>query len=155
MIHKIESITTKRILRHELKYPTDGNKVVCPYCGKILSSYSYMQQHINIHLNLRPYNCSICNKNFGMKSTLRSHLRAHRNEKPHQCKIDNCNRYYWKAIDVRRHQFKIHGIRNECFPCTVCSKLYPDEKRLREHMNSHGRPRKQTKKNKRITSTVS
>jgi len=51
-------------------------ELTCPICNETFQRRAGLESHhSNIHLGLRPFQCSICAKEFGVKSNLRRHLK--------------------------------------------------------------------------------
>ena len=46
----------------------------CTICGKIFKRIIYLDEHIRIHTNERPFKCEICGLHFKTKSPLYSHM---------------------------------------------------------------------------------
>lgn len=116
---------------------SDSRPFICSYCGKGFIQGKLLMEHINSHTGERPNVCTICNKDFTRKLLLRIHMRVHTGEKPHKCKIEGCDRAYAYDIDLKRHKYSAHGIYTKKHICPVCSKVYPENKLLRRHLESH------------------
>ncbi|KAF1397127.1 Zinc finger and BTB domain-containing protein 22, partial [Spheniscus humboldti] len=57
------------------------------HCGKAFSHKSMRDRHVNMHLNLRPFDCPVCGKKFKMKHHLTEHMKTHTGLKPYQCDV--------------------------------------------------------------------
>uniref|UniRef100_A0A8C0HQR6 Zinc finger and BTB domain containing 22 n=1 Tax=Buteo japonicus TaxID=224669 RepID=A0A8C0HQR6_9AVES len=78
----------------------DGNKIFMCHCGKAFSHKSMRDRHVNMHLNLRPFDCPVCNKKFKMKHHLTEHMKTHTGLKPYQC--DVCaKKFMWRDSFMR------------------------------------------------------
>ncbi|XP_034244000.1 zinc finger protein 728-like [Thrips palmi] len=59
------------------KPPTESAKPKCSICGKTVSSTSYLQVHLRIHLQDKPFECRVCKAAFADRSNLRKHVLIH------------------------------------------------------------------------------
>lgn len=80
----------------------DGNKIFMCHCGKAFSHKSMRDRHVNMHLNLRPFDCPVCNKKFKMKHHLTEHMKTHTGLKPYQC--DVCAKKFMWRDSFMRHK---------------------------------------------------
>ncbi|XP_069491320.1 zinc finger and BTB domain-containing protein 22 [Ambystoma mexicanum] len=81
---------------------TDGNKIFMCHCGKAFSHKSMRDRHVNMHLNLRPFDCPVCNKKFKMKHHLTEHMKTHTGLKPYECNL--CNKKFMWRDSFMRHK---------------------------------------------------
>ncbi|XP_042304923.1 zinc finger and BTB domain-containing protein 22 [Sceloporus undulatus] len=80
----------------------DGNKIFLCHCGKAFSHKSMRDRHVNMHLNLRPFDCPVCNKKFKMKHHLTEHMKTHTGLKPYEC--DVCAKKFMWRDSFMRHK---------------------------------------------------
>ncbi|XP_029440899.1 zinc finger and BTB domain-containing protein 22 [Rhinatrema bivittatum] len=80
----------------------DSNKIFMCHCGKAFSHKSMRDRHVNMHLNLRPFDCPVCNKKFKMKHHLTEHMKTHTGLKPYEC--DVCNKKFMWRDSFMRHK---------------------------------------------------
>nr|XP_028576687.1 zinc finger and BTB domain-containing protein 22 [Podarcis muralis]XP_028576688.1 zinc finger and BTB domain-containing protein 22 [Podarcis muralis] len=80
----------------------DGNKIFMCHCGKAFSHKSMRDRHVNMHLNLRPFDCPVCNKKFKMKHHLTEHMKTHTGLKPYEC--DVCAKKFMWRDSFMRHK---------------------------------------------------
>lgn len=125
-------------------------KNLCTICDRTFSTPSNLRKHLKIHARKngvsdvesdlfshddgKPHKCNVCSKRFARKAQAKQHMRTHTGEKPYKCDIDGCNRAYGYQIDLQRHKFGAHGIYHKKFPCSICERIYPENKLLRRHM---------------------
>jgi uncharacterized Zn-finger protein len=76
-----------------------------PGCTKRFSHSSTLKDHMNIHLQRKPYTCKECGKGFPNGSNLNRHARIHTKSKPYVCPV--CNKAFSQSSNLRVHQ-KIH-----------------------------------------------
>ncbi|XP_049746135.1 zinc finger and BTB domain-containing protein 22 [Elephas maximus indicus] len=79
---------------------TDGNKIFLCHCGKAFSHKSMRDRHVNMHLNLRPFDCPVCNKKFKMKHHLTEHMKTHTGLKPYECGVC-AKKFMWRDSFMR------------------------------------------------------
>ncbi|XP_072497836.1 zinc finger and BTB domain-containing protein 22 [Notamacropus eugenii] len=80
----------------------DGNKIFLCHCGKAFSHKSMRDRHVNMHLNLRPFDCPVCNKKFKMKHHLTEHMKTHTGLKPYECGV--CGKKFMWRDSFMRHR---------------------------------------------------
>lgn len=78
----------------------DGNKIFMCHCGKAFSHKSMRDRHVNMHLNLRPFDCPVCGKKFKMKHHLTEHMKTHTGLKPYQCAVC-AKKFMWRDSFMR------------------------------------------------------
>uniref|UniRef100_A0A3Q3B4E9 Zinc finger protein 335 n=1 Tax=Kryptolebias marmoratus TaxID=37003 RepID=A0A3Q3B4E9_KRYMA len=111
---------------------------------------------------LRPHNCWICGSRFLTQDDLRFHVDSHEGNDPELFKCLQCNYRSKRWSSLKEHMFNHEGTKpfkcEECdyssvykkdvlrhsaapkmseFPCPVCDKVYPMQKRLTQHMKTH------------------
>lgn len=122
---------------HHKKTHSESKQYMCSYCGRGFHHRFNMMEHTFIHTRERRYKCDICGKMFGRRSGVDAHRLIHTGEKPHKCSIDGCDRAYMYSIDLKRHLFGAHGIYTKKHECTVCGRIFPENKLLVAHMKVH------------------
>ncbi|XP_004624296.1 zinc finger and BTB domain-containing protein 22 [Octodon degus] len=78
----------------------DGNKIFLCHCGKAFSHKSMRDRHVNMHLNLRPFDCPVCSKKFKMKHHLTEHMKTHTGLKPYECSVC-AKKFMWRDSFMR------------------------------------------------------
>uniref|UniRef100_A0A8C3JTR7 Zinc finger and BTB domain containing 22 n=1 Tax=Calidris pygmaea TaxID=425635 RepID=A0A8C3JTR7_9CHAR len=78
----------------------EGNKIFMCHCGKAFSHKSMRDRHVNMHLNLRPFDCPVCGKKFKMKHHLTEHMKTHTGLKPYQCGVC-AKKFMWRDSFMR------------------------------------------------------
>lgn len=78
----------------------DGSKIFLCHCGKAFSHKSMRDRHVNMHLNLRPFDCPVCNKKFKMKHHLTEHMKTHTGLKPYECSVC-AKKFMWRDSFMR------------------------------------------------------
>lgn len=124
-------------LRNHNRIHLETRPYICNYCGRGFNSQCNLNEHLNIHTGARPYTCQVCGKNFGRDSQRRAHMLIHSGKKPCKCEFEGCDRAYTYSIDLKRHRYSVHGIYTKKHICPICSKVYPENKLLKKHLESH------------------
>ncbi|XP_039221884.1 zinc finger and BTB domain-containing protein 22 [Crotalus tigris] len=78
----------------------EGSKIFLCHCGKAFSHKSMRDRHVNMHLNLRPFDCPVCNKKFKMKHHLTEHMKTHTGLKPYECHVC-AKKFMWRDSFMR------------------------------------------------------
>ncbi|KAJ8000083.1 hypothetical protein DPEC_G00201170 [Dallia pectoralis] len=79
-----------------------SGKVFMCHCGKTFTHKSMRDRHINMHLDLRPFNCPVCAKKFKMKHHLTEHMKTHTGLKPYDC--HGCGKKFMWRDSFMRHR---------------------------------------------------
>ncbi|XP_031638670.1 zinc finger protein 391-like [Contarinia nasturtii] len=124
-------------LKQHIETHSDYKRFICNFCGKGFHLPFNLKEHMNTHTGDRPYTCDVCGKTFGRNSLRQAHMRVHTGEKPYKCDVDTCDRAYAYQTDLKRHKRAVHGIINKTFPCTICGKIFYENKFLTKHLNVH------------------
>ncbi|KAL0962366.1 hypothetical protein UPYG_G00339160 [Umbra pygmaea] len=82
--------------------PGSSGKVFRCHCGKTFTHKSMRDRHINMHLDLRPFNCPVCTKKFKMKHHLTEHMKTHTGLKPYDC--HGCGKKFMWRDSFMRHR---------------------------------------------------
>ena len=107
----------------------------CPDCDERFTSSSRYRFHINKHTGLR-YSCIKCGKEFYYKANLTTHTNIHLGIKPHQC--STCKKTFSDRSACMRHEKLHSRVgKFETF-CSVCGKSLVMAGRLEEYMKIHG-----------------
>ena len=111
----------------------------CQICDKSYSNKHSLNQHMNIHDELKAFKCDVCMKIFDRKSRLIQHFRTHTGEKPFECKA--CNRKFTLKSHLVEHQATHSDVRN--FKCSVCpdGKYFKTKYQLNQHIKLHFEPK--------------
>lgn len=134
--------TVSNLTKHRQNIHTDNMRFICSYCGRGFNYKYNLKEHINGHTGDRPHVCNICGKTFGRSTLLLVHSRVHTGHKPYKCDASGCGRTFAHGVDMKRHRYREHGIFTKKYECSICSKVFPENKYLRKHMRSHLNDRK-------------
>ncbi|KAJ8401355.1 hypothetical protein AAFF_G00385860 [Aldrovandia affinis] len=155
---------SKRFLRKKYKKYMNRNRYYkslkpllrphnCRVCGSRFLSQEDLRFHVDSHEGNDPekFKCLQCSYRCKRWSSLKEHMFNHEGTKPYKCEECDYTSVYRK--DVIRHS-AVHNkdkkkkadmvflglaqvAKNTQFPCPVCSRVYPMQKRLTQHMKTH------------------
>ncbi|XP_077588252.1 zinc finger protein 335-like isoform X1 [Stigmatopora nigra] len=119
----------------------------CWICGSRFFTQGDLQFHVDSHEGNEPdlFKCLQCNYHCKRWSSLKEHMFNHEGTKPFKCETCDYTSVYRK--DVIRHS-AVHNKEKKRkrdtqvvtateFPCPVCNKVYPMQKRLTQHLKTH------------------
>ncbi|KAM4610184.1 zinc finger protein 335-like [Polymixia lowei] len=118
----------------------------CWICGSRFLSQEDLRFHVDSHEGNDPelFKCLQCNYRCKRWSSLKEHMFNHEGTKPFKCEECDYSSVYRK--DVIRHS-AVHNKEKKRktelvpkisqFPCPVCHRVYPMQKRLTQHMKTH------------------
>uniref|UniRef100_A0A8C7E458 Zinc finger protein 335 n=1 Tax=Naja naja TaxID=35670 RepID=A0A8C7E458_NAJNA len=119
---------------------------LCRICGSRFLTHEDLRFHVNSHEAGDPqlFRCLQCSYRSRRWSSLKEHMFNHVGRKPYQCEECDYTSVYKK--DVIRHS-AVHNRdkkkrvdpapKRSSFPCPVCGRVYPMQKRLTQHMKTH------------------
>ncbi|NXS06002.1 ZN335 protein, partial [Oxylabes madagascariensis] len=119
---------------------------LCRICGSRFLTHEDLRFHVNSHEANDPqlFKCLQCSYRSRRWSSLKEHMFNHVGSKPYKCEECNYTSVYKK--DVIRHSTVHSRDRKKradpppklnSFPCPVCNRVYPMQKRLTQHMKTH------------------
>ncbi|XP_058846679.1 zinc finger protein 335-like isoform X6 [Acipenser ruthenus] len=118
----------------------------CRICGSRFLTQVDMRFHLDSHEGNDPehFKCLQCSYRCKRWSSLKEHMFNHEGTKPYKC--DECDYTSVYKKDVTRHS-AVHSKDKKKktelvpkitqYPCPVCSRVYPMQKRLTQHMKTH------------------
>ncbi|XP_077438367.1 zinc finger protein 335-like isoform X2 [Vanacampus margaritifer] len=118
----------------------------CWICGSRFLTQEDLRFHVDSHEGNEPelFKCLQCNYHCKRWSSLKEHMFNHEGTKPFKCETCDYSSVYRK--DVIRHS-AVHNKEKKKktdvmatateFPCPVCQKVYPMQKRLTQHLKTH------------------
>ena len=105
----------------------------CPKCDLRFYKESQLNDHLKVHLGIKPKECEVCKKTFNSNYHLQTHMRIHSGSKPFSC--SECGKDFSDPSSLRRHQNTHSGLKP--FKCKVCGKDFTDRSSKRRHEQSH------------------
>ena len=94
---------------------------VCKFCNKQYKILNKCENHIQLHLGVKPYGCQICKRRYLKKRTLNEHYSSHMGEKLYKCKI--CDSSYRHRKNFKKHA-ESHEEFNSTYLCEFCAKKF-------------------------------
>ncbi|KAJ7413364.1 zinc finger protein 335 isoform X1 [Willisornis vidua] len=119
---------------------------LCRICGSRFLTHDDLRFHVDSHEANDPqlFKCLQCSYRSRRWSSLKEHMFNHVGIKPYKCEECSYTSVYKK--DVIRHSTVHSRDRKKradpppklnSFPCPVCNRVYPMQKRLTQHMKTH------------------
>merc|ERR1712223_66208 len=107
-----------------------GKKYQCIQCAEEFSSVSSHKQHMELHIQEKPFRCHLCGLHLTKASGLKRHIkRIHEKIAPvHEC--PHCSKAFFEKFDLARH-VKTHDASKRC---DKCHKLLPS---LKDNTRKH------------------
>ncbi|XP_065074850.1 zinc finger protein 26-like [Ochlerotatus camptorhynchus] len=115
----------------------EANLHMCEMCGKLVQKM-YMEQHLNMHVGQKPYECpeENCTKRFSSNLVKNMHVsNVHKNVKK-RFECETCHKSI-KGLPFYNQHLQTHLATNSLkVPCNVCGKTFYKHY-LRDHMFVH------------------
>lgn len=106
-----KSISSWEGLRNHILLHTSEKRHSCEYCGRTFSKRNNLTVHLRIHTKERPYECQICSKRFNQLSAMKIHIRTHTGESPYKCQF--CPSAFITRTVLNKHLRNKHADRND------------------------------------------
>jgi uncharacterized Zn-finger protein len=74
-----------------------------------------------------------CSKTFTRKDNIKYHLKTHDQHRDRPFSCDQCNKSYFRAIDLTRH-IRVSHEKVKAFNCHICCQSYTRKEALKRHM---------------------
>lgn len=94
----------------------------CKFCNKQYKRLNKCEDHIQIHLGVKPYGCQICRRRYHKRRTLNQHYSIHMGEKLYQCK--KCDKSYHYRKNFKSHAESHEEELNSSYLCEICNKKF-------------------------------
>lgn len=92
-----------RYSAHIFRCGKEKKRFPCEKCGKTYVNKEILKDHMNKHLNIRPYKCDVCGKEFYQRNRLDTHKYVHRGA-AYRCEI--CNQSFNRKDNMKNHMKK-------------------------------------------------
>uniref|UniRef100_A0A8D8R3Q9 Zinc finger protein 62 n=1 Tax=Cacopsylla melanoneura TaxID=428564 RepID=A0A8D8R3Q9_9HEMI len=125
------SVYIHKLQAHRMR-PTE--RVTCEHCNKTFANKVSLQNHMNMHLNIRNHQCYFCAETFVNLSTLNSHIDRHKGVR---YKCDICGKQYTNRPNLKNHIARHLGLLAlKPKPTLKCKQCFMDFK-SRHLLNVH------------------
>ncbi|XP_065202962.1 zinc finger protein 595-like [Planococcus citri] len=111
-----KELATSITLHYHMKNIHFPEPKVCQTCGKVCPSNSKYSQHIlKCGKKKEEYECEKCGQTYSIKANLLEHMNKHLNRKPYKCKV--CGMAFYQRIRLHTHKFVHRGANFQCEIC--------------------------------------
>ena len=134
--HEEEILTAekqKRIHGDKCVMESGQNRLACSICNKKLKNKNTLNEHMKIHLGIKPFKCNKCSRTFRQKGALLAHQTIHLGIKPYKCNI--CSSSFRLKKGLLAHQTIHLGIKP--YKCTKCNRSFRLKGGLLAHQTIH------------------
>lgn len=109
----------------------------CDYCGKSFNTKSSLRRHINMHLNVKPFECRYCHMKFGQCCNWRSHMKnVHPKLKREKYICRKCRKPFLLKENLTLH-LAAHIKKENSHKCVFCNKIFSSHLLLSQHEKQH------------------
>lgn len=115
-----------------------SSMIMCEMCGELQMKY-YMEQHMNKHMGIRPYECTEenCSKRFYSSLVLKMHVNNRHLKEKQSYECETCHKSIKGGLQCYNWHLATHQTDNPLkVPCEVCGKKFY-KRYLRDHMSVH------------------
>lgn len=119
-------------LENHMRIHEDVKPFQCSECGDAFRQLGMLLRHTRIqHQKQKDFVCRVCGKSFGYKTVLTEHLRSHSGVKPYKC--THCEQRFTQRSNMKKHVKVNHEATRE-FKCDLCSKQFVSSYYVNRHM---------------------
>jgi hypothetical protein len=108
------------IAQHWEKFPSGFR---CKFCSKIYKKLIKCENHIRIHMGVKPYECHVCKRRYHKKRLLNEHYSYHTGKKLYQCK--KCDKSFRYKKNFKAHAESHVEESSSSYLCEICGKTFP------------------------------
>lgn len=94
-------------LDKEIENLPETRQVKCSRCSKTISKYTYRQHTERVHFNIKNFTCDLCGRKFYQFSSLEQHMNQHLNLRPYSCPVD-CGLMFTNENAAKTHYKIVH-----------------------------------------------
>lgn len=135
-------LQTHIVTRHTNDEPEVGINYECPECDVMYRKASLLKLHLESRHQVLLENpdrvCAICYDIFDTADELPKHVKSE-HQKIYAChETVGCKKRYRTEESLRSHAQKHDPNYVPDLSCSLCSKVFPTQKKLSEHFKNHG-----------------
>jgi uncharacterized C2H2 Zn-finger protein len=108
------------IAKHWEKCPSGFR---CKFCTKTYKKLIKCENHIRIHLGIKPYECHVCKRRYHKKRLLNEHFSNHVGKKLYRCK--ECDKSFRYRKTFKTHVESHVEESSSSYLCEICGKMFP------------------------------
>lgn len=123
-----KACTTKGSLKEHLILHSDDRPMQCSHCPKTFKNQQRLRIHEDTHTDTA-YICPLCGLQLNTKRTLTMHMVVHSEVKKFKCEY--CGKEYKRAKALKAHLVIHTGLRP--YTCPFCSKTFANGSNCRTH----------------------
>lgn len=105
----------------------------CDVCNRSFSRSNCLNEHKNIHQNIKPFNCIECGKSFRQSSNYYRHRQLHTQTSQFECTI--CKRTFKRDCYLKSHLVSHNNIKTKM--CHKCGNTFKHQGDLTRHLKIH------------------
>jgi len=119
LVVEIVKANKESIAQHWERCPSG---LICKLCNKHYKSLNKCENHIRIHLGVKPYECQICKRRYHKRRILNEHFALHTGKKLYQCK--KCDKSFRYRKNFKSHAESHVEEFNSNYLCEICNKNF-------------------------------
>ena len=119
LVVEIVKANKESIAQHWERCPSG---FICKFCNKKYQRLNKCENHIRIHLGVRPYECQICKRRYHKRRILNEHYSFHMGKKLYQCK--KCEKSFRYRKNFKSHAESHAEEFNSSYLCEICNKKF-------------------------------
>ena len=119
LVVKIVRVNKESVAQHWERCPSG---FICKLCNKPYKRLNRCENHIQIHLGVKPYECQICKRRYHKRRMLNEHYSFHAGIKLYQCK--KCEKSFRYKNNFKSHAKSHVEELNSSYLCEICNKNF-------------------------------
>ena len=119
LVVEIVKANKESIAQHWERCPSG---FICTLCNKQYKRLNECENHIRIHLGVKPYECQICKRRYHKRRVLNEHYSFHMGKNLYQCK--KCDKSFRYRKNFKSHAESHVEEFNSSYSCEICNKTF-------------------------------